>query len=191
MRKRIGEFLLEKELISQIQVEEILRHAQEKGLRFGDAALDLGFLSREKLIEVFGPSFAVDYFHVEPQYLPKITQDLFPVELMIRHGALALGYKTEHVFFRKQKMLNIGLLDPSRAETVQELLRVANEKLGQEPAQGVKVFLLLAAQFVQVLDAVYGTGEAKLRGHDLSEMDNTLALYLEHGHVKSAEISST
>lgn len=180
MRKRIGEFLLEKGVITQDQVNQILTHSRATGLRFGDAGLDLGVLSREALIEVFGPNFAVDFFHLEPEYFPQVTRDLIPIEAIVRLGALPLGFKTEKRLFRSKKLLNIGLLDPSRKDAAEECLKIAAARLGQGGIQGTTVFLVLADQFLTVLRQTYGVAESEVGSKEPPYIDETLALFLEN-----------
>jgi hypothetical protein len=180
MRKRIGEFLVEKGVLTPTQVELILKHGHETGLRFGEAAMDLGVLTREQMIDVFGPSFAVDFFHVDAEYFPKITQDLLPVETMVRLGVLPLGFKTEKKWFRTRRLLNLGVLDPERKEAAGEALRAAAAKPGVGEVQGTKVFLVLADQFLQVLARVYQVDEARLRAMDPAAVDPTLMMFLEN-----------
>ena len=57
-------------------------------------------------------------------------------------------------------MLNLGLLDPTRKDAVDEALRLATAKLGEKEVQGVKVFLIVADQFLAVMRQVYGQGDA-------------------------------
>jgi hypothetical protein len=181
MRKRIGEFLVEKGVLTPGQVNQILKYGQDNGLRFGEAGQELGILTREQLISVFGPSFAIDFFHLDSKYYPEVTRDLFAPEMLVRLGMLPLGFKTEKKLFRTQKVLNLGLLDPSRRDAVDEAMRAAVTKLGDGQVQGVKVFLVLADQFLSVLSRVYGMDDAELRGRDASQVDGTLAMFLESG----------
>lgn len=182
MRKRIGEFLVEKGVLTKLQVEQILQHGRKTGMRFGEAGTDLGVLSRDALIRVFGPSYTVPFFHIEPGLFPKISQDLFSVDVLLRLGALPLGFKTEHKFFRARKILNLGLLDPARKDAADEALRLAVAKLGAKEVQGVKVFLILADQYLQILHDTYGVTDAVIQGHDPAQIDGTLSMFLEHDH---------
>lgn len=182
MRKRIGDFLLDKGVVTPSQITQILKYSKETGLRFGEAGMEMGIISREKLLQVFGPNFAVDYFHIEPQYFPKITQELLPVDDMVRLGVVPLGFKTERKFFRTRKVLNIGQLDPGRKTATDEALRIASGKLGSGEIAGVKVFLVLAEQFLQILNQVYQTSDESLRIREHAQVDDTLSLFLEHRH---------
>jgi hypothetical protein len=178
MRKRIGEFLVEKGAITRAQIPEILEYAQESGLRFGEAAMEIGLVSPDKMLQIFGPSYAVDFFHLDPAHFPESTRDLFSPEQMIRFGLLPLGLKRRRNWFRTRQTLNLGMLTPSREDARKFALETAMAKLGA-PLGGVTPFLVLADQFVRILSEVYRIPEDKIR--DLvstSEIDPTLQLFL-------------
>jgi|GEM_PF-1245844 len=179
MQKRIGEFLIEKGVITEQQLRDILKYSGKTGLRLGDAGMAMGIITRAKLVELFGPNFAVDFFHLNPTFFPVITKELLTAESILKFGALPLGFKTEYRMFKPRKILNLGLLNPSRADSLAEVEKAAQAKLGREGLQGVKVFLVLADQFLDVVRDVYGMTDEKLRKMKPTELDATLTLFLE------------
>lgn len=180
MRKRIGEFLVEKGVLSAGAVDRVLQHARSSGLRFGDAAMDLGLIDRDTMISVFGPSYRVDFFHIEPEYFPKVTRDLLPLDLMVRCGALPLGYKREFRFFRARKMLNIGIINPERKDAIAEIERFLRVRPEGETIAGLKIYLVLSDQFLDVLDSVYQMSEIEIRALPGERVDGTLQLFIEN-----------
>ncbi|MGZ3688613.1 MAG: hypothetical protein ACXWP5_16630 [Bdellovibrionota bacterium] len=184
MRKRIGEFLVDKGVLKQREVDEILMYSLKSGLRFGDAGMELGILTRERLIAVFGPNFRIDFFQLEPSYYPALTRDLFPVEALLKFGALPLGFKSEAGFFRTKRKLNLGMLDPGNSRSVEELEKLARSKL-PEGIAGVRIYLILPDQFLDVLEVAYQVSEAAIRAKNPAEIEPALALYLENFRGKS------
>jgi hypothetical protein len=180
MRKRIGEFLVEKGLLSASQVSQILEHSQKTGLRFGEAGIELGFLTRDKLVQVFGPGYSFDFFHVDVRYFPKATQDLLPVDLMLKRGVLPLGSKAERSWFRTRQVLNLGMLDPggpAAAKAIEEVRQAAQGKLGPGTLT-VRPFLVLADQFIEVMGQVYGMTETRIRDQAAGHLEPTLAMFV-------------
>ena len=104
-RLRIGDFLVQEGVLTPAQVHVVLEHAQRTGLRFGEASIDSGVLNESQLIEIFGPLFWVDYFHLDPTYFPQATQSWFTQEQILRSGAVPLGVKEEGGFLRTKKIL--------------------------------------------------------------------------------------
>ena len=91
MRKRIGDLLLDKGAITPGQVEDILKYSARSGLRFGEAALELKFVTRERMVEIFGPHHEVDFFHLEPEYFPLHSRDALDLNTILKWGVLPLG----------------------------------------------------------------------------------------------------
>src|SRR5690606_15468033 len=110
------------------------------GLRFGEAGLELGLLTRDSMLRAFGQHYMVDFFHLEPKYFPQSTRDLFPVKTMIRLGLLPLGLKRTRGFFRTGRILNIGLLDPSAKQSIHSAEQLAATQV--EGLRGVKPYLV-------------------------------------------------
>jgi hypothetical protein len=178
MRKRIGEYFVQRGILTDEQVELVLRYSQRTGLRFGEAGVELSLLTREKLLELFGPSFQVDFFHVDPAHFPDATKEALVVDAILSCGVLPLGFKQERGLFGSRKVLNLGFLNPADAEAVREAENAARAKLGPNAFQGVKVFLVLADQFLETLEKVYGIGARELRELEPSRLHETLQLFM-------------
>ncbi len=179
MRKKIGEFLVSKGVVTPAQVEQILNYARLKGMRFGEAGLESGILTKEMLVRAFGPNYMVDFFHLVPEYFPETTRELFEPDFMLEWGVLPLGYKTVWKFFRTKKLLNLGLVDPARRESITIAEEKAQKILGEDKWVGTKKYLVLADEFVAVLERVYKIPSKKMAGYE--KLDPTLRLFLESG----------
>jgi hypothetical protein len=181
MRKRIGDIFVEKGLISNDQLAQALDVAKTSGIRLGDAAVQLGFIKPKTLQKMFGNSNKEDFFYLDVNFFPAITQDLFDAPTMLRHGVLPLGFKTEMRFFRTKKLLNLGLLTPDSAEErLPELKALAQSKLGADSFQDVKIYVVLADQFLDVLARKYSFPESKIREGDF-ELDESLIVHFDLG----------
>jgi len=185
VQKRIGEFLLEKGVITEQQLRDIVKYSQKTGMRMGDAGMAMGIISRERLIEIFGPNHQIDFFHLDTAYFPTTTRELISTEEMIQWGALPLGFKTEYRMFRGRKILNIGLLDPGRADAIVGIETTARQKLGSHAVHGLKVFLILPDQFVRILEAIYQIPRQQLSDRHSSRLDATLSRYLQRSQETS------
>ena len=147
---KIGEFLVEKGALTPAARDQVLAHQKTVGLRFGDAALDLGLLKEQDLIRIFGKDFRIDFFYVSAEYFPQNTINALTLEDMLHFGVLPLGVKKTSRFFRSIKQLNLGLLEPGNTQTIQTL---------RKHVQGfdtLKPYLILADQMMSVLNQHYG-----------------------------------
>jgi hypothetical protein len=178
MPKKIGEFLLDLGVLTEKQVEDILRYAKGTGMRFGEAAVKMGVIQSDVPLRAYGTNPRVDFFNLKPEYLPDATRQLFTTDEIIRMGVLALGFKSTSGVFRMKKDLNIGLLDPSRKETIKETERLAKERMGKDYS-GIHTYLVLADQFVDVLQTVYHLSETDIRERKTGTIDPILHAFLE------------
>jgi hypothetical protein len=180
---RIGELLVSKKILTPHQVELILDYSRERGLRFGEAGMELGFLSRESFVRLFSPSSDIDLFQLQPKYFPQQTKNLFDVETILRFGVLPLGSRVRGGFFGSRKIINLGFLTPRKTEVVQEVKnRVLSQQRGADgKAEKIdfRVFLILADQFLAVMESVYGFSEERVMGLSQDKLDPTLKMFLE------------
>ncbi len=174
----IGEFLVNKKIITPQQVDRILEYSKLRGLRFGEAGLELGYLSRESFIKVFGPTFEVDFFHLNANYFPEATREIIPLDMVLKYGVLPLGFKNEFRFFRSRKLLNLGFLSPYRKNFLTEVENFVLSKSKDSSFEGVRVYLILADQFLRVMKKVYGLTEAEISTKDPETLDPTLRMFL-------------
>lgn len=183
MPKKIGQFLMEMGVLSEKQVVEIVKYAQASGVKFGEAAIRLGFLKSESPLPFPGLKARVDFFHLSPRYFPKSTQGLFPVEAMVEWGVLPLGYKRSSRFFRPTQDLNLGFLDPGNRLAAESAEKMARAHPSLSTFSSVRKYLILADEFISVLEEIYQFSEARLRSVPREKMEGTLYTYLAATHV--------
>ena len=173
-RKKIGDVMIERGLIRREWVTEILEHAKNEGVRFGEAAVSLGYLTEEELrVILLQPYKNETFFQLEPEYFPSVTKDLFTKDQILRHGVLPLGYKSEFRWFRSVQRLNIGMLNPARTKSLDWVRQqIPNVK-------SFKTFQILPDQFLATLEQHYGVGKASLMGMGPENLDENLTLYLQ------------
>ncbi len=177
MRRRIGEYLVDRGILTSGQVDQILKHSEKSGLRFGEAGMDLGVLSRESLIKAFGRNYHIDFFHVHPDFFPEVTRGLLDKDFVLKYGALPLGLKQVPGLFRSRKLLNLGLLDPSRQDAIEAASEIARPVI--DSFTGIKTYLVLAHDFVPVLEKVYRVPTESLAAMPADALDPTLKMFLE------------
>jgi hypothetical protein len=180
-QERIGDFLREKGVITEEEIGLILSYSKQTGLRFCQAGLEIKILTQDKLVQAFAPGFKGDFFNVSTTHLPKDSARLMEVEDILRHGALPLGFRRESRILgpNRRKILNLGLLDPSRHKEVVDAIYARGEwKRRRKPFHSTNVYLVLVDQFIEVLEKVYGVTEDQIRKMDTANLDPTLAKFL-------------
>src|SRR3954463_13598218 len=143
-QERIGDFLLEKGVITEEEIGIILSYSKQTGLRFCEAGLEIKILTQDKLVKAFAPAFKGDLFNVSTNHMPHDEGNLLGIEEILKFGALPLGFRKESRILgpRRRRILNLGLLDPSKHKEVVEAIHSNGAwKRRKKPFHSTNVYL--------------------------------------------------
>ncbi len=116
---RIGDLLLEKQMITEAQVHQALAHQQEKGHTrlLGEVLVELGFVTEEQVMEVLACAYGVPYARVSPKVADPKVIELLPREFLEKQCLLPL--------FCVNKKLTIAMHEPSNVFLIEEIERLS------------------------------------------------------------------
>lgn len=107
-----------------------------------------------------------EHFHLSVSHFPAATKDLFPKELILKHGCLALGFKNaRRLFGRTRRLLNVGFVDPADETAVREVESIVDKT---KAADGIQRFRINPEEMVLVLTEVYGLPRESLTSVELT-----------------------
>jgi hypothetical protein len=173
-KKRIGEFMMEKGLIHREWVQPILDYSKAHSIRFGEAAVAMGYITERELRQVLIQPYQNQlFFHLDPQFFPMNTRELIPLKEIVRLGVLPLGVKSESHWFRKRSRLNLGVLNLTKTEALDWV------KGHLKNVKSFKTFQVLPEEFLQTLELCYGVDRAELLKLETEQVDMNLGLYLQ------------
>ncbi len=120
-RKRLGDLLLEKGLINQSQMDQVLERVESEKKRLGSVLLEMGLLSEERLARLLAEQYEIafyplDQFRIDPSYYQTI-----PVELMYRYPFVPIE--------DRQGDLTVVVADPTNLSAIDELELVLHRPL--------------------------------------------------------------
>ncbi len=122
MRKKLGEILLAKGLLTQEQIETAITMAKGQGKRIGETLIDAGMVKEEEVAKALAEQFSRPYVDPnDPGVSPKIDIKTIPEEMVKKYLVLPLGKDAKG-------RLQLIIHDPKNLETL-DLLRF---KLGVE-----------------------------------------------------------
>ncbi len=113
------------------------------------------------LRRLFSPKAEV--FELDPKFFPESTQNIFPLEMILRLGVLPLGYKG--------KKLNVGFLDP---ESKSDLAAV-KKHLSDAPFQRYEIRV---EQLLKLLESRFQVSESELRQTEKGEVHPKIQKHL-------------
>ncbi len=116
-RKKIGELLLERQVITLDQLNGALAHQRQYGQRLGAALVAKGFLSEEQLVKVLGEALQLGVVEIE-----KITPDWSAVHLLRprfceAHDLFPIGLDEQ----KGRKVLTVAMSDPLNMPAIEEI----------------------------------------------------------------------
>ncbi len=89
-KKKLGEILLQADLITQEQVEEALVEQSQTGELTGEILVRKGYVSEENIAETIAKQFSLPYISTEKYYSPPEVIDLLPVPFMQKNQIVPL-----------------------------------------------------------------------------------------------------
>jgi type IV pilus assembly protein PilB len=110
---RLGDILLNRGLITEEQLHEVLHRQRSSGDRIGTCLLQLGLIDEETLAQTLSEQYKVPYVNLEQVDPDPDTVVLIPKKLSLQCQALPLS--------RTGASLLVAMLDPSNLSAIDEL----------------------------------------------------------------------
>ncbi len=172
MRKRIriGELLVEQELITAGQLADALERQKQAGGMLGHLLIEMGFIEEEKLLSVLSEQLLLPVIDLR-QYLfePEVVR-LLPEVHARRHRAIVLRNDDDG--------LVVGMADPTDI--------IAYDSLGRVLKRPIKQAIVRESEVIQAIDTVYRRTEeivtlAEELGEEIGEGQFDIAQMTEAG----------
>lgn len=174
---RVGDLLVEKNIISEDQLQQALDEQKRSGRKLGRAIIDLGFVSEDNLLMELSSHFAMPFMDISRfQFDSEITRRL-PESIARRYRAIVL-VEEEYQYF-------VGFVDPLDILAVDEVKRILKKNV-------VPAFVK-EQDLLNAIDRIYRRTEqiASLAGEldeELGETDVDLASILAESDASEAPV---
>jgi type IV pilus assembly protein PilB len=112
-RERLGELLVNAELITQKQLEMALEMQQQTGGAIGTMLTKLGFLSEEQLTSFIAEKQGIKVVNLSELILPENLIRRLPVELIRKHHIIPIHFS--------DGVLTVAMADPTDFEAIDEI----------------------------------------------------------------------
>jgi type IV pilus assembly protein PilB len=148
-RKRIGDILTAKGIVTKEQIDELLARTDKREKRLGELLSSEGLVSEEALAQAVAEQRGLRYldltdFHINPKFFEKI-----PVDLMQR-------YQFVPVENAEEGSLIVAMTDPNNIPAIDELEMILNQGLDicVSTPSAVEAVLKRSSSSEQVLHAI-------------------------------------
>jgi type IV pilus assembly protein PilB len=171
-RVRIGELLMQKGSIDELQLQSALAHQSRWGGRLGRAVVHLGFLEEATLLEVLGEQLNTPFITIGDRPVAPAVLQTIPAKLIRGRKILPLAKLTES----RRGPLVVALADPGDLGMLDEISFVTG--------LDVRPVLATEADLDQAIDRLVGTAGSPPGRHaplDLPEDTSPLRLVRRTG----------
>lgn len=139
-KKRLGDILIDCNLINEDQLKEALSFQRERGLKLGEALSQMGLVTEDDIIWALGNQLNISFVHLSPEIVNPDVVKLISAEFA-RDNRLMPLYKAGQEF-------SVCMVDPLDSRPIEYL----EGKFGAV----VSVSICTALDFEQTFNAVYG-----------------------------------
>ncbi|MGM0593030.1 MAG: GspE/PulE family protein [Pseudomonadota bacterium] len=161
---RIGDLLVEHNVISENQLLRALAEQKQSGHKLGRTLVELGFVTEDKLLEVLSRQLQLPFIELKHYKYHADTVRLLPETIARRYRAVALAEQNDAVL--------VGMADPTDIFAYDEIARVLKRP--------VRLAVVRESELLKTIDTVYRrTEEISNLAEELSEELSTTDFDLE------------
>jgi len=113
-RKKLGEILTSWELLAPNALADAIAYASEHGKRIGEALVELELVSEEDVSKALATQFDLEYVDLDKNVVVPAALELVPQELITRHTILPMSKDGERLKVIIHDPLDLELLDMLR-----------------------------------------------------------------------------
>lgn len=174
---RLGDLLIEHNLISQAQLEQALAEQKNSGQKLGRVLIDNGYVTEDQILEALSQQLKIPFVDLLHYKFNPETIKLIPEIQARRFRAVALSSDDKGVM--------VGMSDPTNIFAYDELSRIL-----QKP---IRLAVVRESDLLKTIDTVYRkteqiSGFAEQLNEELSESDVDLGALLADADVADAPV---
>lgn len=164
-KKRLGDLLIDCNLINEQQLNQALNYQKDKKLKVGEALIDMGFVTEDDIIWALGNQLNISFIHLNADIVDREVTEMVTPEFAKEHKIIPL--------YKAGNQLSVCMVDPLDSRPVEYL----QEKYGIS----ISVSICTLFDFEHTFSDIFGT-------HDFQEKVRTDPENLEQvSEVKEIE----
>ena len=177
-KKRIGDILLEEQLITQEQLEEALATAKDEKKKIGEAVVELGYATEQSIAEALSSQLGFEYVNLTSVTIPENVLNLIGENVLRRHLMIPYAFNPNNM-----NQVLVAMADPMDMTAIDDFNIVTN--LQVVPAVATSNDILLA------LDRYYGNTETMKAAQEYAKEREGIAAKLQEGDATSQDVQNS
>lgn len=177
-KKRIGDILLEEELLTEEQLEEALKVAKERKKKIGETVVDLGFATERDIAEALSSQLGFEYVNLASILIQENVLNLIDEHVLRRHLMIPYAFDRENM-----NQVMVAMADPMDMSAIDDFNIITN--LQVVPAVSTSHDILLA------LDRYYGDTETIKAAQEYAREREGIAAKQQEGEMAAQDVQSS
>lgn len=139
-KKRLGDILIDCNLITKEQLEQALSYQKQRGIKLGAALIELGIVTEDDIIWALGNQLNISFIHLNPDLVSPDVIKLITPEFAKEHKIIPL--------YKVGNQLSVCMVDPLETEPI--------EYLASRTQLQINISVCTRNDFEQTYKAIYG-----------------------------------
>lgn len=169
-KKRLGDILIDCNLITEEQLKQALTFQRDKGVKLGEALSEMGLVTEDDIIWALGNQLNISFIHLNPDIVDNEVVKMITPEFARDHKLMPL--------YKAGNQLSVCMVDPLDSRPTEYL----EGKFGVV----ISVSICTAFDFEQTYSAIYGPVDVQEKVAP-AEMETAEKQTLERGIPKGME----
>ena len=177
-KKRIGDILLEEQLITQEQLEEALATAKDEKKKIGEAVVELGYATEQSIAEALSSQLGFEYVNLTSVTIPENVLSLIGENVLRRHVMIPYAFNPNNM-----NQVLVAMADPMDMTAIDDFNIVTNLQVVPAVATSNDIFL--------ALDRYYGNTETMKAAQEYAKEREGIAAKLQEGDATSQDVQNS
>ncbi len=144
---RIGELLVEAEVLTEARLQEALQIQRESSSRLGTVLIQQGFITEPQLVQALSKQLSIPWVSLWHLDISEQLLDMIPEEIVLEHGVLPIYVRS---LKGGEKALYVAMDNPADTDLL--------EKIGEACGLTVKPMIAGPSEIASAILNYYGTG---------------------------------
>lgn len=173
-KKKLGQILLDAELLDEYQLKSALGYQQKWGGRLGDVLVENHFITEEALLVGIQQQTGISLVKLEGRTIPDYLKKLIPLEVAEKHKLVPIGLDGE--YGKQSDTLVIAMSDPTDLNALDEIRFLTGKRVNPVLAAPREIDSIISLQYrgsvpVPMDGSDIGSAAAGLESSAVSEIE--------------------
>lgn len=146
-KKRLGDLLVDANVISEDQLMEALVNQKGSGKKLGAILIDMGVLTEEEIADALHHQLNIDFVHLSEMQIEESVLNLVSEPVLRKHSLVPFDYSSDN-----PNVLRVAMADPMDIIAVDDISIITNLQ--------IETCVTTPTEIAKALDRYFGNAEA-------------------------------